>query len=131
MMTLQQLKNDIDKLIRTHNGDKEVRITLSEPSAGARASCGIAGIFSGIDWEYAQIRIEPDKSICSRGKEKSHPKEILIWKYTSPRQFYTCPDCDQIIKKDHNFCPYCGQSVIFNKNAEPADSYKAKENNNA
>ena len=64
-MNLKELKDRVDFLIKAYHGaeDYEVVITLNNSSVGGRAKTGIRGVYSGIDWEMHQIRIEPEDKI--------------------------------------------------------------------
>lgn len=123
-MTLSELKVHVDDMVRAGYGEKTVVITLSQPSVGARASVGIKGIFSGFDWEHNQIRIEPTELICKRGRAKDDPAKINIFAFSYPKKFYLCPMCEERVKKDNQYCPRCGQRLIFDAEKVPSDSWK-------
>lgn len=127
-MNLNDLKKQVDSYVAFGHGDDVVLITLSQPSVGGRACTGIRGIYSGIDWENGQIRIDPEKDVCLRGRAKDDVMDISIFAYSSPRPFYCCPICREHVKKDSNYCQCCGQHIKLNPMAEPRDNYKNKEN---
>lgn len=123
-MTLNELKRSVDTCVQFGHGNDVVLITLSEPSFGWRASIGIRDIYPGIDWEYGQMRIEPDEAICKKGRAKDDLLPMHIYAYTAPRRFYSCPICETHVKKDDHYCSRCGQHLFFDANREPADSWK-------
>lgn len=126
-MKLRDLKASIDSYIGLGHEEDPVLITLSQPSIGSRASCGIRGIYPGFDWEHGQMRIEPDKPIVTAGRSKDDMKPMAIYAYSAPRPFYNCPTCGKKVKKDDNYCSRCGQHIFYNKNAKPADSYRKED----
>lgn len=67
-MTVNEMSNVLAEYIKRGYGDKEVLITLSSPSIGARASCGVSCVMSGFDHEDGQIRIEPSRKIIEKEK---------------------------------------------------------------
>lgn len=125
-MNLLELKTHIDSFVEDGFGNSSVLISLSEPSIGARAAIGVKDVHVGIDWEHEQIRIETDEPICRRGKSKDDILDIDIHKYSSPKQFYTCPICEEKVKKDSNYCSNCGQHLKFNESKKPVDEWKQK-----
>lgn len=119
-MTVNEMSNVLAEYIKRGYGDKECLITLSSPSVGARASCGVSCIMNGFDHEYGQIRIEPSREIIEKEKDrdvKMRPKtgsrkvhvrggafeEEKLWK---------CPVCGTCIEKYSHFCHSCGQAVL-------------------
>lgn len=125
-MKLSELKKHIDFLLEHGHEEDTVYITLSQPSMGARASVGIKGAFSGIDFEHNQIRIEPLEPLCKRGRAKDDAMEMNIFAFSSPRRFYACPMCEEKVKKENHYCPRCGQHLIFDEKKMPSDVWKAK-----
>lgn len=125
-MNLSELKEQIDVLTEELGCEETVVITLSQPSVGARASVGIKGVFSGVDFERNQIRIEPLEPLCKRGRAKDDAMEMNIFAFSSPRRFYACPMCEEKVKKENHYCPRCGQHLIFDENKIPSDAWKAK-----
>jgi hypothetical protein len=124
-LTLSELKIHVDEYVRVGHGDDVVLITLSQSSVGARASTAVSCIFPGFDWEHGQMRIEPEKPVCLRGRAKDDMMPIRMFAYSSPRPFYECP-CGTQVKKDSHYCQHCGQHLFLDKNAEPYDSYNKK-----
>lgn len=122
-MTLSDLKSHIDEYVRVGHGEDVVLITLSQPSVGSRAATAVRCIFPGFDWEHGQMRIEPENQVCLRGRAKEDTMPIRIFAYSSPRPFYECPICGEHIKKDSNYCQQCGQHLVFDRSAEPCDTY--------
>ena len=112
---LAELKRIIDFTIehlQNHQSPEEtnVLITLSETSMGARASSEIKYAGMGMDWEHGQFRIEPTKSIVSRGNAFKDIKSVECRPYEG-RNFYFCPRCQGKITKDDTFCRYCSQQL--------------------
>jgi hypothetical protein len=123
-MKLIEMKRVVDFLCETGHSENTVVVSLNEPSIGGSAASTVESIFSGFDWDKGKVFIRVSDQVCRKGRTLKDEKEIEIWKYSSPRAFYTCPHCGEIIKKDSKFCSSCGQKVKFNPKAEPADSYK-------
>ena len=123
-MKLIEMKRAVDFLCETGHSENTVVVSLNEPSIGGSAASAVENIFSGFDWDKGKVFIGVKDRICRKGRSLKDEKEMVIWKYSSARTFYTCPNCENIIKKDSNYCSSCGQKVKFNPNAEPVDSYK-------
>lgn len=123
-MNLLELKEHVDALVDLGHGECKVLITLSEKSVGARAYVGIKGIFTGIDFESGQERIEPVEPVCKRGRTKDDTMKINIFTFSSPRKFYACPICEERVKKDSHYCSRCGQHLIFDPQKEPTDYWE-------
>lgn len=124
-MTLYDLKRSVDSYVDLGHGENDILITLSQKSVGARMSVGVRGIYAGFDFESGQIRIEPMEPICKRGRAKDDPVAMNIFAFSSPRKFYSCPMCEETVKKDAHYCPRCGQHLFFDPTKEPLDSYKS------
>lgn len=114
-MTLNELKIYVDHYIDHGHGKDGVRITLSQPSVGGRASVGISGLYTGMDWESGQIRIEPDQKITSYNKDRDEiiPMRVEEYDYPGCRKtiIRSCPKCEEHLKKDAKYCSRCGQRV--------------------
>ena len=116
-MNLNELKNYVDFKISNLNEYESaeeipVLITLSEPSAGARASCKIRSISTGFDWEHGQIRIEPEQKLVRMGKTLNDV--VPVYEYnslTGGRKSYICNTCGCAVSKDDRFCKHCGQRL--------------------
>lgn len=117
-MDLNGLKKSIEHLFEIGcDGSEPVLIVLSEASVGARASCGINGIYRGFDWENGEIRISTDKDIISKKKDRDNPMPVKIkeYDYNSNRKtiIRKCPVCENHCKKDAKYCDNCGQRIII------------------
>lgn len=112
-MNLNELKQKVDALVEDGDGERTVVITLSQRSVGARAAVGIQGIFSGIDWEAGQLRIEPLEPICQRGRAKDDQMDVSISDCSGQRKIRLCPVCEERVKKGSNYCANCGQRLHF------------------
>lgn len=103
-MTLNELKIYVDHYIDHGHGKDDVRIILSQPSIGGRASVGISDLYTGFDWESGQIRIEPDQKITSYNKDRDKITPIRVEEYDYPGCRRTiirsCPKCEEYLKKD-------------------------------
>ena len=114
-MNLKELKSIIDqrmeRLPSYQNPEEiQVRITLSEPSMGARASTEVKGIGLGIDWEAGQLRIEPKGALVKKGNSLNDVKSAVRKEYEG-RNYYLCPRCQQKISKTDLYCRHCGQKL--------------------
>ena len=118
-MKIKELREDINALCEYGHitGEEEVRITLSEPSMGARASCGVSFIGQGMDWEHGEIRISPSEEIIRKQKNRDIPIPVIehIYEYKESGKktiSSRCPVCDGEVRKGMRFCPSCGQAII-------------------
>ena len=113
-MTLRELKRTVDFYVSDlyDEDDPYVAITLTELSAGARASTGVQSAILGFDWEHNQFRIEPEAKLCRFGRRKDDPVAKLGKKFNG-RAYYTCPRCGGAtrVKKDDRYCSFCGQHL--------------------
>ncbi len=114
-MNLEELKHDVDFAIsQLHEyenpKDIEVLITLSEWSAGARASSEVSCAGIGSDWEHGQFRIEPVKNLVRKGHNFQDEKDIICLEYNG-RKYYKCPRCKGKITKRDKYCRHCGQTL--------------------
>jgi DNA-directed RNA polymerase subunit RPC12/RpoP len=116
IMNLKELKETIDFVIGQLRHDYEkpeqipVLINLSENSIGARASSGVNYACMGIDWEHGQFRLQPSKSLVSKGNALTDVKEVVRKEFEG-RAYYFCPRCGDKIAKDDYYCRYCGQKL--------------------
>ena len=113
-MNLNELKIMVDSTIEHLHFEKPenipVLITLSERSMGSRASSGVKYANMGFDWERGQFRIEPTKTLVSKGNSLTDVKDVVIRRYEG-RNYYFCPMCQQKISKNDSYCRYCGQKL--------------------
>lgn len=115
-MNLAELKQNIDFEIKNLNDngkqakDVIVLITLSENSAGSRASSEVRYVGMGFDWENGQLRIEPVKKLVSKGNSCIDVKEVICREYDG-RKYYTCAKCESKVTKTDNYCRYCSQKL--------------------
>lgn len=113
-MILSELKNQIDFLCDNGHGDNIVIVTLSEPSIGARSGVCVSGIHAGFDWESGQVRISTEKKIISYDKDRDNATEPRRRYYnigSMMRHLLICPKCENHLRKNDNYCSYCGQKV--------------------
>lgn len=111
-MTAQELFNHLKWYLeeREIDPDTPVLITLSDSSMGGRASVGIQGLYTGMDWEKGQLRIEPQEKIFRNIKRMDTP--IGITRETSGGvSFNACGKCRMKVAKDDTFCRHCGQRL--------------------
>lgn len=111
-MTAQEL---FDRLkwyleVREVDPDTPVLITLSDSSIGGRASVGIQGLYTGMDWEQGQLRIEPKEKIFRNIKRMDMPVGITREIFGGV-SFNACGKCKMRIAKDDAFCRHCGQRL--------------------
>ncbi|MFS0643835.1 hypothetical protein [Siminovitchia sp. 179-K 8D1 HS] len=113
-MNLMELKTIIDTTIEHLCYEKPenvpVLITLSESSVGARASSAVRYAGLGFDWEHNQFRIEPSKTLVTKGNSLTDVKEVTCRQYEG-RNYYFCSRCQQKISKNDSFCRYCSQKL--------------------
>ena len=113
-MILSEFKKQVDFLYDNGHGDNPVLVTLSESSIGSRAATGITGIHSGFDWERGQVRISTEKRIISYGKDRDNAIEPIREDYdigTRKRHLLLCPNCENQLRIDDNYCSHCGQRI--------------------
>ena len=114
-MNLKELKDAVDfALDHGCDGSEEVRITLSGPTVGARASANVQSANLGFDWEYGQFRIEPAVSLRADGRTLEDPLETICAEYIYDKRreiVHHCPNCGNIVKKTHKYCSTCGQKI--------------------
>lgn len=114
-MNLKELNQNIQSTIKDlQNGrdpkNIEVLITLSESSIGARAFTKVSCVGLGFDWESGQFRIEPQKTIVSKGNTTKNIKSVECKQFKN-RNYHFCPRCESKISKNDKFCRYCGQRL--------------------
>lgn len=122
-MKLSELKQDIDRLVYLPytDEDRDVVITLSDPSVGARSFVDVRMVVPGIDWEHHQIRIEPADKIIRYSKDRDTPMLAHIMKEYSKADNKTyischCPRCGHSLRKEAKYCDSCGQAVTIDMN---------------
>lgn len=111
-MTAQELFDHLKWYLeaREVDPDTHVLITLSDSSIGGRASVGIQGLYTGMDWETGQLRIEPKEKIFRNIKRMDVP--VGITRETSGGiSFNACDKCRMKVAKDDMFCRHCGQRL--------------------
>jgi len=114
-MKLEDMVEIGKEYIKSGLGSCSVYVTLKEPSIGARASVPISSIISGFDWESGQIRIEPEKDLIRKEKDRDIPQETIkreIPNGDKVRRVRKCPVCGEIVKKDFRYCHGCGQRIF-------------------
>lgn len=114
-MNLLELKKIIDYTIKNlhsyqHPQEIPVLITLSESSIGSRAASGIKYAGLGFDWERGQFRLEPTKTLVTKGNALNDKKSVKCKQFEG-RNFYFCPRCDSKIAKNDSYCRDCGQKL--------------------
>lgn len=115
-MLLKEVKEKIDFLMKTGHENDLVVITTKDISVGPRGYQCVENIFSGMDWENGQIRIEPEEPVISLIKDRDKPLIAISKVYdTAGRKRYLrkCPKCEEHLKLQYNYCPKCGQKIIF------------------
>ena len=111
-MNLQELKDSVNSIYehlpKYINPEKiSIKITLDEPSIGARASTELRCLYEGIDWESGQIRLEPtDKIIRKVYKYNETYKEE---RQDKNRKTHYCRNCMTIVGVKDKFCKHCGR----------------------
>ena len=116
-MNLKELKDNVDFYMENGHADEEVVITLDEPSVGSRASCKVACVFCGFDWERGQVRIEPENKLVNKGNSLHDEKEMHLLKciYDKITKIVChCPSCDLKVDRQDKFCRRCGQKLKYN-----------------
>ena len=118
-MELNELKSAVDfALSHGCTGEEEVLITLSNPSVGARAASKVVSANSGFDWEHGQFRIEPVDRLRAEGSALKDPREtrLAVYIYENRKSVvHHCPNCGNVVKKTHKYCPHCGQRITLGK----------------
>lgn len=111
-MTAQELFDHLKWYLdeREVNPNTPVLITLSGSSIGSRASVGIQGLYTGIDWEQEQLRIEPQEKIFRNIKRMDTPVGITR-EISGGISFNACGKCRMKVAKDDTFCRHCGQRL--------------------
>jgi YHS domain-containing protein len=113
-VNLKELKLIIDSTIDNLHYEKPenipVLITLSESSIGSRAASSVEYAGMGFDWERGQFRLEPSKSLVTKGNNLTDIKSIDCRQYDG-RNYYFCPRCQQKISKNDSYCRYCSQKL--------------------
>ena len=90
--------------------DTPVLITLSDSSIGGRASVDIQGLYTGMDWEQGQLRIEPKEKIFRNIKRMDTSVDITR-EISGGVSFNACGRCRMRVAKDDMFCRHCGQKL--------------------
>ena len=107
-MTLEELTHKVDWLLNNCEHDKQVVVTLNSISMGGRAFANVTAVYKGIDWEGDQIRIDVDKPIIEKNKDR----DIPMPKAKCPTgRGYVCRACGYFVRKDDKYCSTCGQNV--------------------
>ena len=111
-MTAQELFDHLKWYleVREVDPDTSVLITLSDSSIGSRASVGIPGLYTGMDWEQGQLRIEPKEKIFRNIKRMDTPVGISR-ESSGGIAFNACGKCRMKVAKDDRFCRHCGQRL--------------------
>ena len=111
-MTAQKLFNHLKWYLeeREVDPDTPVLITLSDSIIGGRTSVGIQGLYTGMDWEQGQLRIEPQEKIFRNIHRMDTPVGITR-KTSGGVNFNACGKCRMKVAKDDIFCRHCGQRL--------------------
>ena len=111
-MTAQELFDHLKWYLEVREVDPNtpVLITLSDSSIGGRASVGIQGLYTGMDWEQGQLRIQLKEKIFRNIKRMDVPVGI-IRETLEGVSFNACGKCMMKVAKDDTFCRYCGQRL--------------------
>lgn len=62
-MTLEELNEKVNNLIKNGYGNQTVVIRVQNPSIGPSTKCNIKGLFPGFDWDSGTIFIEPENEL--------------------------------------------------------------------
>lgn len=103
--------------IECSHGNDDVCVVLKQPSIGARASTSIVSLHPGFDWEQGKIILGTDKEITSFDKDRDVELSARVNTYTDTkiRTIYSCPKCEQHLRKDDKYCSRCGQKITIPK----------------
>ena len=114
-MILEELKQQIDYLYDKGCGKMIVLITTADKSVGGRAGTEINSVYEGMDWEHNQVRIQPEIKLVRQGNSRDDAMQPIVRSYTYPnnrtRKVIVCCKCEQILRKDDNYCSRCGQKI--------------------
>ena len=109
-MTLKEMTIRLNDFLKTNDPDTEVLITLSDRSVGGRAAARIQGIYSGIDFEHGQLRIEPAEKIFRNINRFDHAVGTIKQEFGGVK-FTACSNCWMKVSKDDLYCRHCGQRL--------------------
>ena len=131
-MTLTELRDSVNHALDhwRDSDDPEVVITLSNPSVGPRASCGVIYAALGFDWEYGQFRIQPQENLRREGRTLEDPVETYVHQYLYDKRKQTihhCRNCGYVVKKDANFCQHCGQRIKISDKIHAIKNYRTNK----
>jgi len=117
-MTLTDLKHTIDTLSLQHRDpDLQVVIDISgEYSMGARPSVPVKFVYSGIDWEDGQLRIQPEVPLYRSSRRPEDTRRAFALEYIYDKRTITehhCPICTEKLVGCKNYCACCGQKVTL------------------
>ena len=133
-MTLTELRDSVNHALDhwRNSDDPEVVITLSNPSVGPRASCGVLNATLGFDWEYGQFRIQPQENLRMEGRTLEDPTETYVvqylYDYRNKRHvIHYCRNCGNVVNKDVNFCQHCGQRIKISDKIHATKDYRTNK----
>jgi hypothetical protein len=105
-MTLEELAHKVNWLWNNCKRDKQVVVTLDSVSVGGRAFANVTSVDAGFDWEANQIRIDVDRPIIEKNKDRDVPMPKA-----KASNGYICRACGYFVRKDDKYCSTCGQNV--------------------
>ena len=98
--------------------DCPIAIVLDESSIGSRNMVGIKNVYEGIDWEHGKIIIQPDTNIVRKGRSKNDNRFMDIYINSDGKRFCFCPECNEKVSKNDNYCRNCGQKICYDKDVK-------------
>lgn len=107
-MTLEELKQKIDRIYGPATKDCAVVVTLDQFSAGPRASVPVEWVHRGSDWERDQIRVECARPVIDKENGRDIPKRKAKG---SGNDAFVCPSCGDFVDRHDSYCCRCGQNI--------------------
>lgn len=101
----------LEWIVKQGHGSDELVIPLSEASVARRACTAVKSITKGYDWNRGRVFIYPEKDVLSKEHDRDALKPMRIIEAGRARKAVQCPVCEEILRKDFNFCSNCGQRV--------------------
>ena len=114
MKNLKEMTDILEELATRPHHDKpedyEVVIMTSHICLSGQNHVGVANVYKGHDYDKHRIIIVPDREIVPKERHGDNPlKPIMSDFLTKGTVKPYCPNCQDPVKKEYKYCPWCGQ----------------------